>query len=300
MATSQFDLSGLLVFNTKLTVLLGGMDATGMFPPLNKLSLSYEDSMAFKADNLEIICADIGDVLINSALIFKGQMLRVKIETYNRDYPGHYDMRDTGAFEIDEIEQTGPPTIVRIAATSVPVTGNVKMTIKHRRWEKETLYNIANQIATESKLKLQWDVDPADEQEAKYADITFNEVEQEYESDLKFLARLCRRFGLSVAVKGDKQLVIFSESVYEDKPPIYALDFKQPVLNKMLHWNLTTRAMDTYKQAKIQYMPGDIGGGDDENFDVPAGGDQPASEETAVDHTMPLPAEPVEDTPAGD
>jgi hypothetical protein len=293
MATNQFDLSGFLVFHTKLTIILGGADSTGLFPPLNQLSLSYEDSAAFKSDNLEIVCSDIGDTLINSAALYKGQTLKVKIDTFNRDYPGHHDSLDTGTFEIDEIEQSGPPSVIRIAATSVPVTGSMKYTLKHYNWKNISLKQLHEQLAERNNLTPVWDVEEGTK-EAKYADIQVTDQEQEYESDLKFLSRICNKYGLSVKMTGDRKLVVFSDRLRDEQDAVYTLDFSKPGFNKLLQWNLTSRAGDTYQDANVVYMSGYTGGKTDQKVDIQQG-EKPASGETAMGYGVHRDVSAVED-----
>jgi hypothetical protein len=237
-------LGGATVFHVTLDITIGGKNVTKLFPPVNTIALRYEDCLNFKSDNLEIICPDVNDVLINSSLIKKGVILNVKIHQWNKNYPGEHVMLDCGAFEIDIIEQTGPPTELRLSGTSIPISGTLKLTPVSQLWQKTTLKAIHSTIATRNKLKPVWDAPES-------SNYSIGRLQQNQESDLHFITRVCESKGLGCKVTPQQTLVVFNEQDYELRKPVATLDFKKPSTWGLKKWKLTSQSQDVYASAEV-------------------------------------------------
>lgn len=119
-------------------------------------------------------------------------------------------------FEIDEIEVNGPPDTVRMRAL-----GNVPSSRMHDRvsyaWKGVTLEQIARSIAARHGLAVTVD-----------ADIQLGRITQTDESDLAFLKRLAKDYGLVCSLKGNGKsepaaLVILKAEALEQRAPVYIL-----------------------------------------------------------------------------
>jgi len=240
-------ISGIAVRHTQLTILINGQNLSSLFPPINEITLRYEDEISFQADNLELICPDIGDQLINNPLVKKGNSLRCIIDVFNADYFGSHTQLDTGEFDIDQIRQTGPPTQLTLLGTSVPIGSHIKMTLQNRVVFATTVQSLADGIAKENGLQLVWQVtDAARDQPMEQAD-------QHHESDLAFLARMCKERGLGMKI-ANHFLYIFDEQAKEMAAPVYVLDFANPGTCRIEHWALDTRSQDIYSRATFAYV----------------------------------------------
>jgi uncharacterized protein len=243
-------LSGALAFNNTFTILMGAdkaslVDVTKLFPPMTLVSIHYSDPISFQADTLDLILPDIGDQIISSSKIKKGIWLSVKIDQFNRDFPGSHTQRDLGTFQIDQIKQRGPPSQTSILATSVPISSQIKLTIQNRIIFTSSLKDVLTTVANENGLTLLWDVSDPNKNKP------LSQVEQWNESDLTLVAKLCKQAGLAMKVV-DEKLVVFDEQEYELKPSVYTIDFAQPGAGiGMTSWELTTQSQDIFNTAQV-------------------------------------------------
>ncbi len=120
-------------------------------------------------------------------------------------------------FEIDEIEMSGPPDLVRLRCL-----GNVPSSRIHDQvsyaWEGVTLEQIVRAIAAKHGLAVSTEA----------TGVALRRMTQHDESDLAFLKRLAKDYGLVCSLKGDKQgepavLVVLKAESLERRPPVYEL-----------------------------------------------------------------------------
>ena len=268
-------LSGLLVFHTTFVILYADnstadtdvkpgafRDISSMFPAAKLINFRYEDHISFQADELEIIFPDPNDIIIQHKLV-KGGWLKVQIHQWNADYPGSHTMADPGSFQIDQIKQTGPPTQSVLMASSVPISTTIKLTLKNEaRFGILDLHQLADTVANENGLgNAVWDIKKLKGNEY------ISHVEQYQESDFAMLSRELRSRGLSMKFKdvnGHQRLIVFDEQEYEDKPPVFTIDFGNKSLFSQIlgsgrtkgitHWELTTQSQDIYSLATISFL----------------------------------------------
>ena len=145
-----------------------------------------------------------------------------------------------GKFFVDSLRVSGSPRVMEIRAVSIPLNTPIRKKLKSRAWEKQTVKDIAKSIADENDVGLQFLVDE---------DVTLDRQNQDRESDLKFLSRLCEDAGYSLKVTDD-MLVIFDQLTYEKKKPITTLTLgKSPITG----WNFESQQSETYKSVTVSY-----------------------------------------------
>lgn len=255
-------IAGSLVRRTVLTILIQGQDLSSLFPPIEHVSLRYEDMISFQTDNLELICPDIGDQVLNNPLVKRGNSLRVKIDCFNTDYIGSHTQIDTGEFDIDQIRSTGPPSQIHLLGTSVPLGSHLKLTLQHQVIFGTSLRDLGAKIAAENNLDFKWDVgsDPNG-----MRDKLVEQLDEHGETELQALSRLCKEQALDMKITADRHgsfqgtLIIFDPQAYELKPPVYVVDFQKPAAIKLLHWVLDSRSQDIYSRATFNFMNVDDG-----------------------------------------
>jgi hypothetical protein len=165
---------------------------------------------------------------------------KIHVENWNQD--GDFDELDTGKFTIDSCGLSGPPDKFSIKAVSIPVTSSLKREEKTNTWEKATLREIAKSIADKAGIQLMYDV---------RSDVTFDRVDQLQQTDMSFLMDLCTRYGVSLKV-ADEKMVLFEESVYEEKDPVDTFD-KSEVGGRIIDYSFTQDTNDTVKKVELFY-----------------------------------------------
>lgn len=145
-----------------------------------------------------------------------------------------------GKFFVDSLTVSGSPRVMQIRAVSIPLNTPIRKMLKSRAWEKQTIKQIAQTIADENGVQLQFYVDE---------EVTLDRQNQDRTSDLKFLSTLCADAGYSLKVTDDA-LVIFDQSTYEKKEPAQTITLgKSPVIN----WSFESQQSETYKSVTVSY-----------------------------------------------
>jgi phage protein D len=167
-----------------VTIKWAGKDVTGDISPY-LVEVTYIDFMEGESDSLEIVVEDVDHRWIGAWYPQFGDKLQAWI--------GYKDAKalPCGEFEIDEVELSGPPDIMRVKALAAGVKRSVR-TRNGRAYENTTLANIAATIARRNQLKLA----------GKIEKVAIRRVTQSYETDLVFLKRLAQQYGYSFSVRG--------------------------------------------------------------------------------------------------
>ena len=167
-----------------VTVKWAGRDVTGDISPF-LVDLSYTDFMEGESDSVELVLEDVQRRWSGPWYPQFGDTIEVWI--------GYQDGQQLpcGAFEIDEVELSGPPDVMRVKALAAGVKRSVR-TRNGRAYESTTLANIAATIARRNQLKLAGTIEKID----------IRRVTQFAETDLVFLKRLAQEYGYSFAVRG--------------------------------------------------------------------------------------------------
>jgi phage protein D len=192
------------------SIVLQGKDyATALAPYF--LNMAYTDNCdGKKADDLHIQLADRDMKFINEWMPDLGEFIDagIIVERWFAPYAASLSL-DCGRFWIDEVEFELPPHTVSIKASSIPTTAHIKNINETRGWEKTTLHDIANQIAGENQMSLDWqagDINPK-----------YSRIEQQEESGLQFLMKRADDAKLAIKVHRNK-VVVFDEAKLEQQP----------------------------------------------------------------------------------
>ena len=158
------------------------------------LSLAYTDNEDGEADDLQIRLQDRAQIwqekwledMVNAAASgsFK---IKADIVMENWKGGGRDSRLPCGEFELDSVEASGPPSVVVVKATALPFSSSIRQTKKTKAWESYTLSGIANQVAGQNGLKCMYEssINPS-----------YDRVEQNRQSDIKLLERLCKDAGV--------------------------------------------------------------------------------------------------------
>lgn len=160
-------------------------------------------------------------------------------ENWNGD--GKDEILDTGFFELDTVDASGPPNTINIKGTSLPFASSIRQTEKSRAWEKYDLQKIAEEIANKSGMACMF---------LSADNPAYSRREQYRESDIAFLTRLCHESHLSLKVTNNI-IVIFDQNEYENKPATLTIDHK---VQTWLSYKLRVSKNDTqYQLCHVSY-----------------------------------------------
>jgi hypothetical protein len=216
------------------------------------IDLSYTDHCdGEKADDLELRLADRDRRFISDWMPDKGAFVDIAIIAERWFSPNAASLSlDCGRFWIDEIEFELPSHTVSIKGTSLPTDAHIKASNETRGWDNTTLKDIANQIAGENKMSVDWQSD----YNPKYS-----RVEQTEQSGLEFLMHRAKEAKLAIkAHRG--QIVFFDEETLEAKPAQFSVvfgDIAPPSgvpCYRIGGGNFTTKLIDTTKKATVSHV----------------------------------------------
>ncbi|MFI3241230.1 MAG: contractile injection system protein, VgrG/Pvc8 family [Alphaproteobacteria bacterium] len=160
------------------------------------ISINITDEFGLVSDSMTM-------ELDNSDDIFEVPPRGVELEAFlGYDENNLYSM---GKFIVDEIELSSPPNKITITARASNSTikedmGAIKAP-KSKSWEECTLSTIVSTIAVDYGLTESIDI--------SFKDIFIQHIDQTDESDLSFLERLAKEYGVEVKIAGGK--IIFLE-----------------------------------------------------------------------------------------
>jgi Phage protein D len=225
--------------NTSLDITYEGKNITEDLRPHLK-GWTYTDNLSGQSDDLQITLEDRDHLWMGAWYPDHGAKLKATMKRTNWTAEQTTKEHPLGMFEIDEIENSYPPSEVTIKALSVFQSTALKGETKNRSWEKTKLSVIANDVAGGAGMELYYDVENDPEYERK---------EQTEEEDLPFLQGLCNEAGLALKVS-DAQIIIFDESKYEQEDPVATIDFKEFQIKKFRGRGTIN---DTYRSVRISH-----------------------------------------------
>ena len=227
------------------------------------ISASYTDNLSGQVDDISITLEDKAGLWQSDWMPVKGATLDITLCTYNWQglYDGGFDTT-LGTFEVDEIEMTSAPDVVNIKAVAISVgdDSTLRSTLRSKTWENISVRQVANDIAWENGLKLFWDCDD---------NPNIDKLEQNDESDLSVLQKVCDDAGFALKITTDT-IIVFDEAKYEQAEPVIEIyhpgtntiaDVAEadgtPTPDRIFHstgYSFRTKIRDVYKKCHIKYM----------------------------------------------
>ena len=204
------------------------------------LNFSYTDNSSDKADDISLTLEDRERLWTEDWFPMKGDKIRASIIIHNWDSEDRTESLPCGTFEVDQVECSGPPNQITIKAVSTLVSKPMRQEKHTKAWENVKLSTIAGDAASKNSLQLFWDCPD---------DPFFERRDQVEISDLEFLTKLAKDYGINVKVT-DTQLVCYDEDTYQQKESVGELEFGD---RKLLRWSFSSKAAGTYKAAHLQY-----------------------------------------------
>lgn len=204
-------------------------------------SISFTDNLSGQADDISISLADRERRWVTSAWIpKKGASLNVSLLISAGWGQDKQTTRSLGYFEIDELSTNGPPNKISVKATSIPQSSSLKGEKKTKAWEKTNLKKIAGDIAKNNKLSLYYSADD---------NPTYDRIDQENQSDVAFLNKLCSDAGLALKI-ANKKIIILDEADLEREPAVETISRTDPRLKEYSGKDSLTTV---YKSCRVKY-----------------------------------------------
>lgn len=201
------------------------------------LDFSCTDNAGDKADDISLTLENRDRIWTKAWAFAEGDKLRVSIDCENWLAQGDSYSYACGTYSIDEIEDSGPPSVVAVRAVSSTVTESLRREQKTRAWENLSLQDIAGDLSGEHGLGLLYDA-PA---------VRYERRDQRHESDLAFLSRLAKEAGCRVKV-AEEQLILFHGQTYDAKSPGLILTPRN-----LASWKLKSQSHSVYNACKVDY-----------------------------------------------
>ena len=193
-------------------------------------SVEYIDKLEEESDEINIVLDDVSGLWQSDWYPQQGDALALKM-----GYPGN--MLHCGEFEIDEIELRGQPDQLTVKALATAISKDMR-TKNSRAYEKQTLKEIAQFIANKHGLKLVGDT-------SQLGGLPVGRKTQNNESDLAFLSRMCKQYGIIFSVRGD-QLVFLNPENLENGDAIAKFNRSQ-----LATYSFKDKTADTFEAAVV-------------------------------------------------
>jgi len=203
------------------------------------LGVTYTDHRGGKADEVSLALQDRDGLWRGSWLPGVGDTITVRIHA--EDWGDGEGSLFCGTFTVDRISLAGPPSTVQLSGVSVPTGLAARRTKRSRAWEQVALRTVAEDVAASAGMSLVWDVEEAPG--------LLDRVDQRHETDLAFLARLCRDYRLELKVH-DGQLVVWDVTAYQGKDAVTTYTLGE---SRVLSWQLDVKAYWYTPKVKVLY-----------------------------------------------
>lgn len=300
---------------TEIGLIYEGVDISADLRP-HLLDLSYTDTLGGESDDVQITIEDSAAIWSTEWRPEEGDTHTAWIDAPS-DIAGDVRRLDIGRVRVDEIDESGPPSAVRIKAVSAGLSVGLARTRRSRAWREASLQVIAEDIAARAGLRLVFAApDPAyrrrnpprpappparpaqtPAEQAQLADRygaeilaraaatpkarggpRYDRVDQRSETDLIFLRRLCGDYGLTLKVT-DGAIAIFLESDLESAPALARYRLGQEAI---IRYHVTRSSADRYESCTVRYRDPVSGRMYEATHPAPARGEQPAEPNLAV------------------
>ncbi|CAL7892794.1 Late control protein D [Fusobacterium necrophorum subsp. funduliforme] len=195
---------------------------------------SIIDNANSTIDSIEFSLRNDGNRFLKKEWDFpKKARFDVKLTTINweKENEGMKE-RALGSFYIDDKNYSKEK--ITIKGLSIPL-GNIQDQKNSKHWEKISLKKLGEEIAKKYNLKYLFLA-----KEEKGAE--FKSLNQDKETDLGFLSKVCEEEGMNLKITFDK-LVIFDEEVYENKPIVRVINLEK---TEVLSWDIRNKSKEIY------------------------------------------------------
>ena len=224
---------------TLLVITYNGKDISTDIQPYIQ-SFSYHDNSKLEIDDIDLSLENIDKRWFGAEWFPEdGDSITASIVKRRWDDELIEETLPCGKFYVDQIDFY--PGSVSIKALAIPSAGNLTKQENSKGWEKISLKNIAMDICNKHSMKLEF---------YSEKDETFERIDQDKETDLAFLTRICTDQGLNLKATENKVVIFDKEEFYEKEAVISvsSLDTDMIIDYKFSH---TTK--EIYDKVEVSY-----------------------------------------------
>lgn len=215
-----------------------GADVTRDLVP-HVRSFRHTDALDDRADSLTLELEDARHLWSGAWRVEDGQFVEAEIVLYDPKRGPAPFRADLGSFEVDEVTNSGPPSVARIKASAVHVSTGFRRDERSKAYENVTIATPLREIAGRHGLELKVVSDGPLPR--------LQEVEQRRQSDLAFASELCAGAGLFLRLFKRSMWVGTRAALVEGVPPV-------PLSPEdVTTWEFTRRAYRKYRACEVRY-----------------------------------------------
>lgn len=196
------------------------------------ISISYTDKVEGESDEIEIEVEDKDALWQNEWFPLKGDTVEVQIIDNGT-------VLNCGKFTLDEKKfksTRADGDVMIMSGLAASITKKLR-TKKHTAHEKKTLRQLAQYVADAHGLTVQGTI----------PNITFSRITQKGETDLAFLNRIARQYGLLFSIR-DSLLIFQDKRELESRAHVLSLD-----KTDVNEFEFLDKTENTYKDANVKY-----------------------------------------------
>lgn len=203
-------------------------------------TLSFRDNLSGESDSLSLTLSDREGRWNNQWRPKKGSVLKASLLVSTGWDDPKAKSRFLGVFEIDELGISGPPMTSNVRGLSVPESSSLRKSGKSRAWEKSSLKAVAGAIAKANGMSLYFSADE---------NPSYDRIDQEGQTDLAFLMKLCGDAGLSLKV-ANKKIIILDEERLEKGTSVMTISRKDKAMKSYSGKDALTTM---YRSCSVKY-----------------------------------------------
>jgi phage protein D len=228
------------VRNTELSLIYNGKEISADVWPFVADFQYIDRTIHDQMDEISVTFQNVPGLWSRGWWPEQGAKFKATIKTRNWFTPGDNYTVECGTYEIDDLSDSGPPSIFTVKAIAVGITHPIRRQLNSQARENITVSGIAGEIAGRHGFKLFF--------ESQY-DPTLDRFDQKNEDDLAFIKRLCQYAGLMLKIT-DGKIVIFQGEEYDAKAPEMKITRG---MDGYISHSFNANAADVYSACEIQY-----------------------------------------------
>ena len=226
-------------YRTKIHVSFNNIDVSELITEYLE-DFKYTDNSSKAADSMEIKLRNETGVWFDKWLPEKGAKIQASIIQENLETEFDSYVLNCGTFYIDEISFTGAPATVSIKGTAIAADSTIRNNKKSKSWENTNLQTIANEIASQNGIILEYYVE---------SDVVIERAEQLMQSDIEFLNKLSGQYSLNTKIT-DEKIVIYDKATLENQDAVLIVS---RLSNYLISYDFNLTVYDTYDKVEISY-----------------------------------------------
>ena len=224
---------------TLLVITYNGKDVSTDIQPYIQ-SFSYHDNSKLEIDDIDLSLENIdGRWFEEKWFPNDGDSITVSIVKRRWDDELIEETLPCGKFYVDQIDFS--PGTVSIKALAIPSAGNLTKQENSKGWEKISLKNIATDICNKHSMKLEF---------YSEQDNFYERVDQDKETDLAFLTRLCTDKGLNLKATENK-IVVFDKEEFYNKEAVISVSGLDT--DMIINYKFSHTTKEIYDKVEVSY-----------------------------------------------